>query len=270
MRKKNPNNSPARLTKDESLSLGSVSLARRSGTSLKHQIYLVLRDQIVSGVYAANAPLPSEEKLSEEFRVSRITVRAALSELEGSGLVDRQHGRGTFVTGHTGPVPIHAPMADLLKHIADVHRSTQVELREIGVVKAPLHVQRLFECDSNELFQRAVRIRTNNGMPVFHVTTLVPQKIARVFTRKELSTKSLYQLLRAKGYQFKSGHQVVSAILAEPSVAAMLNVEVGAPLMQIRRIHCDASKQPYEYMECLASPAHLQIQMTLGLNDYPT
>jgi GntR family transcriptional regulator len=246
-----------------------VSLTRRSGTSLKHQIFLVLRDQITAGNYPAGASLPSEKSLSQEYKVSRITVRAALAELEASGLVDRRHGIGTFVTDHAKSAPIHATLSDLVAHIADVGRSTKVELREVGFVKAPLHVQTLFKCAPDQLFQRAVRIRSRNGLPIFHIMTMVPESIARRFTRKELSGASLYQLLRSKGFQFKAGTQTISAVLALPSVAQVLNLEVGAPLLQVRRLHFDEFMRPFEYMEYLASPAHFEVQMTLGEQDLP-
>ncbi|PJI51733.1 hypothetical protein CTI14_54570, partial [Methylobacterium radiotolerans] len=41
--------------------------------------------------------LPSEPELCERFGVSRITVRRAVADLEGLGIVRRQQGRGTFV-----------------------------------------------------------------------------------------------------------------------------------------------------------------------------
>ena len=247
----------------------SVLLNRQRGTSLKHQIFLVLRDQILAGTHPGGSLLPSEQALSQEFNVSRITLRAALAELDAIGLVERRHGVGTIVKSHVKSSQIHVPVSDLLAHIADVGRTTKVELSELGRVKAPLHVQSLFKCGPDELFQRAVRIRSVNGQPVFHVMTLVPERIARNFTRRELAGNSLYQLLREKGFRFAAGSQVISAVLAVPSVASLLNVEVGAPLLQIRRVHLDESMTPFEYMECLASPSLFEIQLTLGKSDLP-
>ena len=43
--------------------------------------------------------LPSEEKLAEQHRVSVGTVQKALARLAQSGIISRQHGRGTFVSG---------------------------------------------------------------------------------------------------------------------------------------------------------------------------
>ncbi|MFF2093866.1 GntR family transcriptional regulator [Paenibacillus sp. NPDC058174] len=42
--------------------------------------------------------IPSENELSEQFQVSRITVKNALSNLVDNGIVFRQQGKGTFVS----------------------------------------------------------------------------------------------------------------------------------------------------------------------------
>jgi GntR family transcriptional regulator len=243
--------------------------ARRSGTSLHHQIFLVIRDQINAGRYSVGTALPSEQELSRQFNVSRITVRAALANLEASGFIDRQHGVGTFVAERVRPAQMHVPMSDLLAHIADVNRSTRVELRELSFTHAPIDVQRLFNCEPEQRFQRAVRIRSFKGVPIFHVITLIPESIARQFTRGEMSSTSLYQLLHSKGIQYKAGKQVVSATLADPSVASELQVEVGAPLLQIRRIHFDEQMRPFEYIELLASPTRFEMEMSLVEQDFP-
>jgi len=238
-------------------------------TALHHQVFLVLRDRILSGMYPSGTLMPGEEKLSQIFRVSRVTVRAALATLAGNGLIERRQGVGTFVSTHIQPPRIHAPMSDLLAHIADVGRSTQVELLELASVGGPLHVRSLFNCEEDQVFQRAVRLRSMHNLPIFYVVTYVPEDIARRFTRREMSGPSLYKLLRGEGFNFKAGKQTVSAALADPTVADALDVEVGAPLLQIRRIHFNERMQPFEYMEMLTSPAQFELQMTLGSEDFP-
>jgi DNA-binding GntR family transcriptional regulator len=55
--------------------------------------------RIESGALREGDRLPSEERLATDFRVSVGTVQKALTRLAHSGLVSRQHGRGTFVSG---------------------------------------------------------------------------------------------------------------------------------------------------------------------------
>lgn len=56
-----------------------------------------LRSGILAGDHAAGERLPTETQLAASFEVSRPTVRAALRELEATGLVRTQHGVGSFV-----------------------------------------------------------------------------------------------------------------------------------------------------------------------------
>lgn len=64
-----------------------------------------LTEKLRAGHFDPNAPLPSEKMLAELGGVSIGTVRQALSEMADEGLVRREQGRGTFVTGQTNNPP---------------------------------------------------------------------------------------------------------------------------------------------------------------------
>lgn len=64
--------------------------------------------RIESGELREGDRLPSEERLAAGFRVSIGTVQKALARLAHSGLILRQHGRGTFVSGsRVGPADVN-------------------------------------------------------------------------------------------------------------------------------------------------------------------
>jgi GntR family transcriptional regulator len=56
-----------------------------------------LRARIMDGEFGPGARLPSETAISDEYGVSRVTVRTAVKMLESQGLVDIRHGSGTYV-----------------------------------------------------------------------------------------------------------------------------------------------------------------------------
>jgi GntR family transcriptional regulator len=56
-----------------------------------------LRRQIEAGTWGPGDRLPSEEDLRQEYGKGMPTIRQALAELLAEGLIDKQHGRGTFV-----------------------------------------------------------------------------------------------------------------------------------------------------------------------------
>ncbi|WKZ34749.1 MAG: GntR family transcriptional regulator [Anaerolineales bacterium] len=65
--------------------------------SIVDQIEEILRNRIRDATYVSGGRIPSESELSEEFGVSRATVRTVLAKLAVSGLILRKHGDGTYV-----------------------------------------------------------------------------------------------------------------------------------------------------------------------------
>src|SRR4051794_20343367 len=66
---------------------------------LADKLYAQLLDQIVRRTLTSGQRLPSENRLSSEFGVSRPVIREAISRLQADGLVTTRHGSGTFVVG---------------------------------------------------------------------------------------------------------------------------------------------------------------------------
>ena len=56
---------------------------------------------IESGALREGDQLPSEDKLAVKYRVSVGTVQKALARLANTGIISREHGRGTFVSRST-------------------------------------------------------------------------------------------------------------------------------------------------------------------------
>ena len=73
-------------------------LDRLAAVPIAEQIATLLRNRIQFKTYRDGERLPGEWDLSEQFDVSRGTVRVALGILEKEGLVTRKQGKGTFVT----------------------------------------------------------------------------------------------------------------------------------------------------------------------------
>jgi GntR family transcriptional regulator len=71
---------------------------------LYREIARDLRRKINSGVLAQGSQLPTEDELIAQYQASRNTVRGALRELSGRGLVYTLHGKGTFVTEEVPPI----------------------------------------------------------------------------------------------------------------------------------------------------------------------
>lgn len=235
---------------------------RGRGSHLYHQVYTVIREWIVAGKIGVGDPLPGENVLAERFGVARVTIRNAIAKLREEGLVEKRHGSGTFVAeALAAQTVVRASMADVLRHIREVGRGTQVRLLAVDDVGVPAPLRSVFVSESS--LRRIVRVRSIHGEPIFHVVTYIPQEIAGRFSREDLQDKPMLQLLGALGIQLESGHQVVGAAVADPNVAGILDLEVGEPLLSIRRVHRDHRKRVVEYVEMLASSRRFELHMEL-------
>ena len=56
-----------------------------------------IKSQIIAGKYKVGEKIPSERYLSEKYSLNCTTVNKAISSLVTEGLLEREHGRGTFV-----------------------------------------------------------------------------------------------------------------------------------------------------------------------------
>jgi len=75
----------------------SVTLDRTSAEPLVRQLYLTLRELIMTRRLAAGARLPSTRKLSRDLQVSRTVTLDAFAQLGAEGFLESRHGSGHFV-----------------------------------------------------------------------------------------------------------------------------------------------------------------------------
>jgi len=107
----------------------------RNRTKLTDEIKLELLDYIDEIKKNGEKRLPSEEKLSKKFMVSRATIRTVLSDLENEGIVNRKHGVGTFINELSMPFHVQfSPVSlytDMIKEFGYKSKSKHIGKPEI-------------------------------------------------------------------------------------------------------------------------------------------
>ena len=72
-------------------------LSAEPGLSRYAALAAALRARIVAGEWPPGSALPAESLLASQHQVALGTMRRALEQLVNQGLVERLHGKGTFV-----------------------------------------------------------------------------------------------------------------------------------------------------------------------------
>lgn len=67
---------------------------------LTDEVYNILLNKITEKEWKVGDKLPSENKLCEQFHVSRISIRTAIQKLQAQNLVVTKPGKGSFVSSN--------------------------------------------------------------------------------------------------------------------------------------------------------------------------
>lgn len=216
------------------------TLTVESASPLYRQLMERLRADITAGVYPAHSRIPSEQALCEGYGVSRVTVRKALSELTREGLLQRQQGKGTFVS---------APKLQRnLRDVSSFHDACRLMGREPGtrlihaqlVPSEELDRERL-DCTDAQVVE-ITRLRLADGEPVMLETNRFPLSCAWLTERK--LTGSLYALLQEQGLIAQRGIHEVSLTYATAAEARLLDTQPGSALLQLDQIIYDQHDRP--------------------------
>ena len=234
-----------------------LSLAR-TGTSLHRQVYLVLRDRLLAGVFQPGEQLPPEPALCEQFGVSRITLRRAVSDLEDEGLLERVQGRGTYVRVQPA-LPAASQGEGYVEDLRHLTNDTTVKVLELGEVPASPRVAERLHVPVGAMVQRSVRVRVRQGQPMVLLTAWVPLPMAANIGRADLMRRSLNELLAERGVRVGRLVQEIGATLADPLQAERLQVEVGSALIVADRLVHDQGGRPVEFVTMLLSPQRSRI-----------
>ena len=232
-----------------------------------HRIYLVLREQLREGQFAAG--LPGELALMEQFGVARVTVRRALAELAREGLIAREPGRGTrplergAAAADTAP-PMRTHLTGLLENLVSMGLRTAVKGRAGPTGAGSDRGAAGRGGARGAQGQKAGGGRSTAAGPLSHITTYVPAAVAQGFGRRELEVQPILLLLEQSGVKVGRAVQTISARLADAEVARQLDLPVGSALLAVRRLIFDEQERPVQWLHGLYRPDRYEYEMQLS------
>jgi GntR family transcriptional regulator len=195
-------------------------------------------------------PVPPERALSEQFNVSRTTVRQALHDLAVEGRIIRRQGRGTFVA--TPKVNQNVQLTSYTEAMRAQGLRPGSRIVDVAVTEAEEEVASGLGLDSSSLVTRVERVRYANGEPMA-VETVYLDHIRFPGLAEELSTgMSLYALLEERfGVVPFDADETIETVLAPPSASRLLGSDATTPMLLLTRSSRDADGRPVEYVRSL-------------------
>jgi GntR family transcriptional regulator len=219
------------------------TLDQNSLIPLHIQFEGLIKEKVQSGQWKPGEQIPSERELMRLVGISRATVRQTLSSLVNQGILQKNQGRGTFVTQPRYEQPLQ------------IVYSFSEQLRSIGVTLKDAVLEQKVQAAPDELAQRLQikagdkviylkRLRSIHDTPMMVSIAYIPFTLCPDLLHESFDT-SLYVLLSSKyNMPIISATDRLESIACDSNTARLLGVRRKTPLMYVERIAITTNNVP--------------------------
>jgi GntR family phosphonate transport system transcriptional regulator len=226
--------------------MSGQEVERGSGVAVWRQIGEALALDIRNKLYAPGEQLPPEPALAAKFSVNRHTIRRAMGELEQSGLVRIEQGRGTFVQEHAIDYAI-GRRTRFSQNLASQGMRGHTEVLETQLLRAPeiarqLGLPRTAQVLRVQMIGKA-EARTIDVAEHYFDAARFPGLDDKIRTARSIS-----RALANHGIaDYTRKWSRITATLPGAEVARLLNQPKTRPVLQVEALNVDIDGAPLQY-----------------------
>lgn len=212
-----------------------MAIDKKSSQPLYAQLVAYFKRQLREGEWVAHDRLPSERILSEQFDISRLTVRKALGKLAAEGLIYTSAGKGTFVAA-----PRFRQELPRLTSFSEDMRALGLRpssvLLEAMALPASEEIAAQLEIEAGTETFLLERLRLANDQVVQHVVEFIRQDFCPGLLDVDWRHRSLFETFSQRyGLNLTKAEQSIVADLATPEEARLLQTSVAGAVIRLRR-----------------------------------
>lgn len=238
-------------------------LNEKAPTTLYFQLKEILTKQIKNKDWEVNSKIPTERELCEQYKVSRITVRQALDELEKEGFLYRKQGKGTFVT-----VPkIEQRLNNFYsfsEEIEKMGRKPSTKVLEFSKIKANEEIAIKLGLNIKDDIYSIKRLRLADDEPFAIEISYLPYELFPDLLHAEVEEKGLYNSLKEKfGIIPDEAEESFEAVLVDAFSSNYLNVAKNSAGLLLERF-TKSDERIVEYCFSLIRGDMFKYRISLG------
>ena len=217
------------------------------GMPLYKEVARQMMIALAAGEWKPGDVIPAEKRLGERFAVSIGTLRKAIDELAAENILIRHQGRGTFVATHNRDQHLYR-FFNFVRH--DGQKTyPKVSLLEFTRGKVTRSIAEKLAIPTGAKVFHFTNLECLNDEPVVIDEITLPEILFPGLTETQLLKRpnTLYNL-----YQLALDQNVIRieerlrAGLASETHAKILQIEPGAPLLEVHRVAFSFNHQPIE------------------------
>ncbi|HLH08377.1 MAG TPA: GntR family transcriptional regulator [Terriglobales bacterium] len=219
---------------------------RQNGIPAYKRIQAVILKRIESGQLKPGDEVSSERELARIHKVSLMTARHALAELEKEGLVERRRGAGTFVA----PPKIHFnKLMSYTELMAGRSLPARSKVLSLQVIDDEQEIAARLALANGGRLLRLERVRQGADEPFALETCYMSAETFEGLNRNALERGSLFMIVENEfGVELAYADEEIDATAADSRLAKLFSIEKGAPLLRVRQVIYSGKGTPIIYM----------------------
>lgn len=232
---------------------------RRDGTPLYLKVAEVMRQRILRDVWKTGDILPTITELMEEFQVARVTVREATKILESEGLLEPKRGRGTTVLPHRSPQR-SLSMVTKLEELVRLYRGDVPDLVSLDDFETELPKDVTIGRPAKR-YHLLRRIHSRDGQRYCVIRLYLAKNI---FDKHEAAFRTrlaLPVLFDDPNLKVMTARQNLVVSKCDMETAMLLDLPVGEPMAEVRRILCDENETVIYLADVIYRGDYVKLEM---------
>lgn len=221
-----------------------LKIDKMATVPLYAQVEAVLENRISSGVWEEGYQIPTETELALKLEVSNITVKRAIMNLVDKGMLVRQRGKGTFVTGRHIEKNIHK--SEFIKMDEQVSSMHDLLASRVRVTNPNIAKKLGREADAEFVYLERLGYEDEKKVSIEY--TFIPQNLLPGDEFSINKDAFIYDVLKMDcGITLKRSKNYFSGAVANEKEVKLLGVRPNTPLFVWERITFADSGEAVEY-----------------------
>ncbi|MGO2924318.1 GntR family transcriptional regulator [Lactococcus laudensis] len=217
-------------------------------TAIYIRIHDEIKHQIETGVFEVGQRLPSERVMAEQFGVSRMTLRQAVTSLVEEGILTRYVGSGTFVASDRVREKMRGTTSftEIIQNLGKIPSSKVLSYQKTKANEV--------ECDKLQLKKgaqiiRMERIRYADELPICYEVASIPYRLIEDFAKNDIANH-FYETLANAGKKIGRSEQIISAKIVNKEIANFLSIKQSSAILALTQVSyfANSDETPFEYV----------------------
>ncbi len=216
-----------------------------------------IENKILKNFINRGDKLPSERNLSDEYKVSRTTIRRAIDFLILKDLLIRKPGSGTYVKNNNIFLNVEEQIS-FSEKMEDLKNNHETKIIDFKIINSTNKLRELFNFEKNEKFIFAKRIRYIDSIAVNLEKTYMPYEMFPELSEDILKKSKYFFIEKIKELNIKESHNILIPILPNQEMQNLFNIDKNIPIFMKKSKGILTSEKIFEYSELYYNPKYYE------------